>query len=161
MVDQDQEVQNKGRKYRTVAISVDDEKYLDEIKEKILFIICMNKEKCRSIYSRKLSKTAILGALVRKAFFDDDLTLELAKELVVDEFAYNAIMDKIKEREEYKKKKEEEEEQKQQSKQPRVITVVEKCNDPPEVCAERWKKEIEEWKKQVFDVLGIDESEVS
>ena len=152
----------KGRdKYVLVKLRGEDAKYLDEIKEKILFIVCGNKERCKEMYSKRLTKGDILGTLLMMVFLNDDLVLDLAKRLVIDEIAYNAIMEKIKEREEYKKKKEEEEEQKQQSKQPRVITVVEECKDPPEVCAEKRKKELEAWKKQVFDVLGIDESEVS
>ena len=148
MVGRDQEVQDKGRKYRTVAISVDDEKYLDEIKEKILFIICMNKEKCRAIYSKKLSKAAILGALVRKAFFNDDLTLELAKELIVDEIAYNAIMNKIKEREEQKKKQEEERKAKEEKY--KVITV--KCQD-----AQKCLEEAMETAKEFRRMMGIED----
>lgn len=152
----------KGReKYVLVKLRDEDAKYLDEIKEKILLIVCGNKERCKEVYSKRLTKSDILGTLLMMVFLNDDLVLDLAKRLVIDEMAYNAIMEKIKEREEYKKKKEEEEIQKQQSKQPRVTTVVEECKDPPEVCAERWKKENEEWRKQVFDVLGIDESEVS
>jgi hypothetical protein len=152
----------KGRdKYVLVKLRGEDAKYLDEIKEKILFIVCGNKERCKEMYSKRLTKSNILGTLLMMVFLNDDLVLDLAKRLVIDEVVYNAIMEKIKEREEYKKKKEEEESQKQQSKQPKVIKVVEECKDPPEVCAERRKREHEEWRRQVFDLLGIDESEVS
>jgi len=154
------------RKYTTVMVSNEDAKYLDEIKEKILSIICMNKEGCVRMYSRRIMKTNILSALITMAFFDEDVFMKLIRRVAIfDEYTYNVVMEKIKEYEERKEKKEEEECRKKlgvdKPKQPKVTTIVEECKDPPEVCAERWKKEIEAWKKQVFDVLGIDESEVS
>jgi hypothetical protein len=138
----------KERKFLPVFMRAEDAKYIDHIREKILFIICMNKEKCRAIYSKKLSKAAILGALVRKAFFNDDLILELAKELVVDEFAYNAIMDKIKEREEQKKKQEEE--QKAKEEKYKVITV--KCQD-----AQKCLEEAMETAKEFRRMMGLED----
>ena len=136
------------RKYLSVFMRAEDAKYIDHIREKILFIICMNKEKCRAIYSKKLSKAAILGALVRKAFFNDDLTLELAKELIIDEFAYNAIMDKIKEREEQKKRQEEERKAKEEKY--KVITV--KCQD-----AQKCLEEAMETAKEFRRMMGLED----
>jgi hypothetical protein len=144
------EEKDNEEKWVLVRMRAEDAGYIDHIKEKILFIICMNKEKCKEIYSKKLSKTAILGALVRKAFFDDDLTLELAKELVVDEFAYNAIMDKIKEREEQKKKQEEERKAKEEAGKPRVITV--QCPDP-----QKCLQEAVETAKEIRRMMGLEE----
>ena len=140
--------EKKEGKYVPVFIRVEDAKYIDHIREKILFIICMNKEKCRAIYSKKLSKTAILGALVRKAFFDDGLTLELAKELIIDEFAYNAIMNKIKEYEERKKKQEEEKRAKEEKY--KVITV--KCQD-----AQKCLEEAMETAKEFRRMMGLED----
>ena len=140
--------EKKSVKYVLVRLPVEDAKYIDHIREKILFIICMNKEKCRAIYSKKLSKTAILGALVRKAFFDDGLTLELAKELIIDEFAYNAIMNKIKEYEERKKKQEEERKAKEEKY--KVITV--KCQD-----AQKCLEEAMETAKEFRRMMGLED----
>ena len=142
------EGENDERKYLSVFMHAEDAKYIDHIREKILFIICMNKEKCRAMYSKKLSKAAILGALVRKAFFNDDLTLELAKELIIDEFAYNAIMDKIKEREEQKKKQEEERKAKEEKY--KVITV--KCPD-----AQKCLEEAMETAKEFRRMMGLED----
>jgi len=138
----------KERKFLPVFMRAEDARYIDHIREKILFIICMNKEKCRAMYSKKLSKAAILGALVRKAFFNDDLTLELAKELIIDEFAYNAIMDKIKEREEQKKKQEEERKAKEEKY--KVITV--KCQD-----AQKCLEEAMETAKEFRRMMGLED----
>ena len=140
--------ESEKRKFTTVAISVEDAKYIDEIREKILFWVCGKKERCREIYSRKLSKSAIISTLIRMVFFDDELTLQLARRLLVDEYVYNAVMDKIREIEERKKKQEEE--QKAKEEKYKVITV--KCQD-----AQKCLEEAMETAKEFRRMMGLED----
>jgi len=140
--------ESEKRKFTTVSISVEDAKYIDEIREKILFWVCGKKERCREIYSRKLSKSAIISTLIRMVFFDDELTLQLARRLLVDEYVYNAVMDKIREIEERKKKQEEE--QKAKEEKYKVITV--KCQD-----AQKCLEEAMETAKEFRRMMGLED----
>ena len=135
-------------KYVLVRLRAEDAKYIDEIREKILFWVCGKKERCREIYSRKLSKSAIISTLIRMAFFDDELTLQLARRLLVDEYVYNAVMDKIREIEERKKKQEEERKTKEEKY--KVITI--KCQD-----TQKCLEEAMETAKEFRRMMGLED----
>ena len=134
-------------KWVLVRMRAEEARYIDHIKEKLLFIICMNKEKCREKYGRKITKTDILGSLVMMAFFNEDIFMELAKRVAIfDEYTYNMVMSKVKEYEERKKKQEEERRAREEASRPRVITV--QCPDPQK-CLQEMMEEAKEFRRMM------------
>jgi ABC-type transport system involved in cytochrome bd biosynthesis fused ATPase/permease subunit len=141
------EKEEKERKYIPVLMRAEEARYIDHIKEKLLFIICMNKEKCREKYGRKITKTDILGSLVMMAFFNEDILMELAKRVAIfDEYTYTAVMSRVKEYEEQKKKREEEKRAKEETSKPRAITV--QCPDPQK-CLQEMMEEAKEFRRMM------------